>query len=53
MDRFIINKRKLDDDTEPSVADASSGSVGSETVVSQYNDYLSFGFISLEKSSHV
>jgi hypothetical protein len=55
MDRFIIIKRKLDDDNEEVwLAGASSGrnthstvSVSSETVVCHYNeDYLSFGFIS-------
>jgi hypothetical protein len=54
MDRFIINKRTLDDDIEPSVTDTSSGSithstvtVSSKHVLHQYNEhYLSFGFIS-------
>jgi hypothetical protein len=53
MDRFIIKKRKLDDDSDSSVAGTSSGSithttvsVSSKTVVFQYNkDYLSFRFI--------
>jgi hypothetical protein len=51
MDRFIIKKRKSDDDNESSVAGTSSGSithsavsVSSKTAVRQYNeDYLSLG----------
>jgi hypothetical protein len=46
MDRFVIRKRKLDDDNEPSVAGTSSGStthitvgVSSETVVRRYNSF--------------
>ena len=55
MDRFVIKKRKLEnDDNEGSVAGTSSGSmthrtgsVTSKSVVRQYKeDYLSFGFIS-------
>jgi hypothetical protein len=54
VNRFIVNKRKLDDDNESSVAGTSSGSishstvsVSSKTVARQYNeDYLSLGFIS-------
>jgi hypothetical protein len=54
MDKFIIIKRKLDDDNESSMAGVTSAritqstvSVSSETVVGRYNeDYLSFGFIS-------
>jgi hypothetical protein len=54
MYRFIIKKRKLNDDNESSVAGTSSGSithstvsVSSTTVVCQYNEnYFSFGFIS-------
>jgi hypothetical protein len=54
MDRFITEKRKLDDDNESSMAGTSSGSTTHITVRAtcktaerQYNeDNLSFGFIS-------
>jgi hypothetical protein len=51
MHRFIIKKRKLDDDTESGVAGTSfesiTHSVSSKIVVHQYKEhYLSFGFIS-------
>jgi hypothetical protein len=50
VDRFIIEKRKLDDDNESSVAGTSSGSVThctvhvtSKIVTHHYNeDYFSF-----------
>jgi hypothetical protein len=57
MDRFIIKKRKLDDDKDSSVAGSSSGnmthntaSVRSGTAVRQYIEYhLFFGLISSGK----
>ena len=57
MDRFITKKRKLENDNnESSVASTSSsskvhgsGSVTSKSVVRQYKDYLSFGFILSEE----
>jgi hypothetical protein len=54
MDRFILKKRKLDDDNELSLAGTSSGTITHSTVsvsskisMCQYNeDYLSLRLIS-------